>query len=205
MNNFIHPTSIVEDSVVLGNNNFIGPFCYLRGDLIIGDNNHFESHCSIGSNPEHRDYFFEKNGKIVIGNNNIFREFVTINAGTTHTTKISNFCSLLNGSYVGHDTIIENKVTISSNCSIGGFCYIMEGVNFGMGSKCHQNVLVGAYSMIGMNSTITKKTNCEPFKVLVGSPAIIKKNNDVAISRNNISSDLIHKINLIYIHKKNER
>ena len=96
-------------------------------------------------------------------------------------------------------------MTISSNCSIGGFCYIMEGVNFGMGSKCHQNMLVGAYSMIGMNSTITKKTNCEPFKVLVGSPAIIKKNNDVAISRNDISSDVIHKINLIYIHKKNER
>ena len=37
-NNYIHPTAIIGDDVVLGEDNYIGAFCYITGKTIIGNN-----------------------------------------------------------------------------------------------------------------------------------------------------------------------
>ena len=63
--NFIHPTAYVDVMVKLGDNNYIGPFCHLTGELTVGDNNRFEGHCSVGTRPEHKD-FWHKNGELKI-------------------------------------------------------------------------------------------------------------------------------------------
>jgi len=191
--NYIHPTSIIGDNVTLGVNNHIGPFCYIIGDTIIGNNNKFEAYCSIGTPPEHRDYFNSKEGKTIIGDNNIIREFVTINAGTKNTTILNNDITLLKGSHIGHDCVIEDKVNLSCNVLIGGHSYLMEGSNFGLGSACHQFSTIGAYSMIGMNSTITKNSNIIPGKIYVGSPSKLIKENILGLKRNKISPQKLEK------------
>jgi UDP-N-acetylglucosamine acyltransferase len=185
--NYIHPTAIVEQDVTLGNNNYIGPYCYITGNTIIGDNNRFEAYCSIGTPAECIGYFDSFEKSTIIGNNNIFREFVTINGGTTKKTILGNNIIMLRGSHVGHDAIIEDKVNLSCNSIIGGYSYIMEGVNFGLGAICHQLLKIGAYSMIGMGTIITKTTEIKPGGVYMGVPARFVKENSFGFEKNNIS------------------
>ena len=189
--NNIHPTAVIEDGVLIGEGNYIGPFCIIKVGTVIGDNNRFESHVIIGSNAEHRDYLHNTNNKfgVIIGNNNVFREFVTINSGTNRETQIGNNVTMLRCSHLGHDVIVEDKVTLSCNVLIGGESYIMEGVNCGLGAVIHQYSVLGAYSMIGMNSTVTKKTHVQPGETWVGSPAQFIKMNNVGLERNGIDEE----------------
>ena len=90
MNN-IHPTSVIDDCVEMGDHNYIGPFCELTGGLTIGDHNWVESHCSVGTRPEHQD-FWHSDGKTQIGNNNMFREHMTIHSGTDGLKIFGNNC-----------------------------------------------------------------------------------------------------------------
>ena len=62
----IHSSSIIEDSVVVGNNVKIGPFCHISGNVIlIGDN------CEIKSN-------VVITGTTSIGKNNVIFPFAVI-------------------------------------------------------------------------------------------------------------------------------
>lgn len=202
MNNKIHPLAFIDENVKLGNNNIIGPYCYLTGNTEIGDNNIFQSHCVIGTPAEHRDYMRDKPGKTIIGNNNIFREFTTVHAGSSDETLLLNDIVMLRGSHVGHDSYIGNKVNLSCNTLIGGHSHIMNGANFGLGSICHQFSIIGAYSMIGMGSVITKTSRIEPGKIYVGSPAKFLKENSIGLKRNGITdedlSDFLFVFNSLY-------
>jgi len=193
--NYIDKTSIIGDDVILGDNNYIGPFCYITGKTIIGNNNRFESHVSIGTPPEHRDYI-SLSGITIIGNNNIFREFTTVNSSSLTETKLCDNILMLRNSHVGHDSYIESNVTLSCNCLIGGHSHIMEGVNFALGSICHQNSIIGAYSMIGMGGVVTKKTKIEPGNIYVGNPVKFFKKNTIGLDRNSIGE---YDLNLLIV------
>lgn len=197
-NNYIHHTSIIGENVTMGSNNYVGPYCIIIGDTTIGDNNRFESYCSIGSPAESIGYFESENGKLYICSNNLFREFITINAGTTKTTKVGNNVIMLRGTHVGHDAVIENKVNLSCNTIIGGFTHVMEGVNMGLGTITHQLLKIGAYSMIGMGTIITKKSNIKPGGVYVGNPARYIKDNIFGLEKNNISLEYLEELNQRY-------
>jgi len=177
INNFIHPTSTIDPTVILGKNNYIGPYCYITGNTVIGNNNRFEGYCSIGTPAESRKYFTHY-GEVHIGNNNTIREYVTINAGTWRPTSVGNNNIMLRGSHLGHDVVMENNITLSCNVLIGGHTWIMEGVNCGLGSITHQRVILGAFAMIGMGAIVTKKTPITPGNVYVGNPAkLLRENN----------------------------
>ena len=201
--NNIHPTAIIGPNVILGNNNYIGPYCYIVGNTVIGDNNRFEAYCSIGTPAECIGYLDNFEGETIIGNNNVFREFITINNGTTKKTIVRDNVIALRNSHIGHDAVIENNVNLSCNSIIGGYSYIMEGTNFGLGSICHQLLKIGAYSMIGMGTVITKATEIKPGGVYVGVPARFLKNNDFGLKKNNISEErfqsLVEKYNSMQI------
>lgn len=204
MKNFIHPTSIVEEGVMLGENNYIGPFCYIKKYTVIGDDNIFEAYCSIGTPPEHRDYFQECPYSVIIGNNCTFREFITVNAGTKQNTVIGNNVVMLRNSHVGHDSTIEDKVNLSCNVLIGGHSYIMEGTNMGLGSMCHQFSILGAYSMIGMGGVVTKSSVIHPGEIHVGNPVRFLKENKIGLSRNNIDSKSLSQLTERYLKLTNK-
>lgn len=178
--NTIHPTAIIGKDVKLGTNNRIGAYCVIEGNTVIGDNNIFYSHCSIGSEPEHKSYWGKPNKGTVIGNNCVLREFVTVNAGCENPTLIENNVIMLRGSHVGHDSRIMDNATLSCNVLIGGHSLIGNHVNMGLGSVCHQFSRIPHYCMIGMNSTFTKKLSAEAiaFNTYVGSPAKLLGRND---------------------------
>ena len=191
MKNFIHPTALIEDCVEMGDNNYIGPFCYFTGGTKIGSNNRFEAFCSIGTRPEHSEYW-HKDGELTIGDNNIFRDYITINAGTDRLTSMGNDGIMLRGSHVAHDCVIEDGVTLSCDAIMLGHVRVMKHSNCGSGCQVHQHQVIGSYSMIGMGCIVTKKTNVEPGQVWVGNPAKRIKTNMLALDKHDVDEfDLV--------------
>lgn len=190
--NEIHPTAIVSPGAVLGRYNYVGPYCVIGSNVVIGDSNRFESHVSIGSPPQHADFWSKDFAGVRIGNSCIVREFVTINAGTIKHTTIGDGSVLLIGSHVSHDSVLDELVTLSNNVLLGGHSRIFKGANLGLGSILHQYSVIGHFSMLGMGTIVTKSSRIEPFGVYVGSPARFLKQNDVGIRRHKLTKAEIH-------------
>ncbi len=183
MENYIHPTAIVEEQVSLGSNNYIGPFCKIGGLTEIGDNNYFDSYVSVGSPPQDDMFdlkdlekykrginpFAESKPVIKIGSSNVFREFVTVHSPIMWETIIGDNCYLMTQSHVPHDAIIKDRVKIANSCHIGGFSIIMSDSYLGLSSSVHQFSVVGSMSMVGMNSCITR--DIFPGSLVAGTPA----------------------------------
>lgn len=195
MKNFIHETAIISENVELGVGNYIGPYCKILGPAKIGDHNYFDSFVSLGSPPQD-DYldnsnhisfnsginaFGGQNSLIRIGSNNIFREFVTIHKPTLNETIIGNSCYLMAYSHIPHDCIIKERVKIANNVQIGGFTIIHSDSYIGLSAVVLQFSVVGGFSMVGMNSTVTR--NVFPGSLIAGSPAKFISPNKVKLSR----------------------
>lgn len=203
--NFIHPTAVIDSTVTLGIGNYIGPYCVIGPNVKVGNNNRFEAFCSIGSAPEHKLFWNSMYKSVIIGNSCCFREFVTINAGTTLNTVLQNDIIMLSGSHVGHDSVVENKVTISRSVVLAGHCYICEGANIGLGAMLHQFSIIGHYAMIGMGAIITKKTIVEPLNVYAGNPAKFIKKNEIGMKIHNINTSQILLLQNNYLKIRSER
>lgn len=192
MNNFIHPTAIIEAGACVGHNNYIGPYCVIYKNTTIGNYNRFESFCSIGSPAEHRDHFQGSNKfGVIIGNNNVFREYVTVNAGTVKNTEICDNNIMLRGSHFGHDSFMEDGVTLSCNATIGGHSYLMTGSTMALNSVCHQFSVMGSYSFVGMGGVVTKQSVIKPGEIHVGNPCRFIKLNKIGLDRNGIDGEIL--------------
>jgi len=177
--NMIHSTAIINwENVILGKNNTVGPY------VVIG--NHAQ-------HPKQKSY-----GKIKIGNNNTFNEYCNIHLPTKLSleTVIGNNNYFMNSTTVDHDCIIENDVILSSNVILGGNVYIMRGAQLGIKTTVHQNQIIGSYSMIGMNSVITKTKIILPGYIYYGNTVKKIKKNILGLKRNKINSDILKKENL---------
>ena len=150
---YIHPTVILGPDVEIGEGTYIGPYCI------------------IGYPAEHKEYWNEDCGKVIIGKNCVITGHVTIDAGTTRPTHIMDNCWLLKHSHVGHDALIGPNSTISCGAKVGGHAGTGHNVNIGLNACIHQWIFVPEGCMVGMNSTITKKTPLQPFRKYAGSPA----------------------------------
>lgn len=187
--NFIHPTAVVDESVVMGEGNYIGPFCIIGKGVVLGSNNRLEAHCSIGTPPEHKDFWNGNFQSVVIGDHCMIREYATVNSGTLSHTVIGSGVSLLHASYVAHDCIIGDQVTVSGNAAMGGHCHLFEGANIGLNASIHQYSVIGHYAMVGMGTVITKKSVIEPVKTYVGNPARFLKINQYAIDKHQLTNN----------------
>lgn len=191
--NIIHPTAIISSSVILGENNYIGPYCYINSKVILGNNNRLEAFCSIWTPPEYWEYmkWDIPYKSVIIWDNNTFREGVIITGWTENNTTIWDNVVLLSKVSVAHDVIIENNVICSSGVCIAGYVHIMTGAILWLGVLCHQKVIIGAYSMLWMGTIVTKKTNIEPWKVYIWSPAKYLKDNTIGLERAAITANIL--------------
>jgi UDP-N-acetylglucosamine acyltransferase len=151
MANFIHPTAIIGDNVILGDNNYIGAYCI------------------IGDPAEHKKHWDKPKGKVYIGYNNIITGLVTIDAGTEDNTTILNNCFIMKHAHIGHDCFIMNNVTISCGAKIGGHSIINEYSNIGLNAVLHQFTRIERGCMIGASAFIKGET--EEFTKYAGVPA----------------------------------
>lgn len=143
MANFIHPTAIIGDNVILGDNNYIGPYCL------------------IGEKAEHKKYWDKLTGKVIIGNNNIITGLVTIDAGTENDTIIESNCFIMKHAHIGHDCHVLNNVTISCGAKIGGHSIIGEGSNIGLNAVLHQFSIIKKGCMIGASAFFKGESEVE--------------------------------------------
>lgn len=178
--NEIHPTAIIGKKVKIGKGNMIGANVIIQGETTIGDFNVFEPFCSIGNEPEHKDFFGKKNKGLIIGSNNIFREYVTINSGCYMPTTLLDNIIMLRGSHIGHDSLINDSCIIGSNVVIEGHCLLGKSVNIELGSICQKHSQIGSYSLICASTLVSEKTNLNCFGVYSGNPSKYIKENDSA-------------------------
>ncbi len=191
--NYIHPTSIIEDGAVLGNDNHIGPFCYITANVVIGDGNRFEAYTSIGTPGEHKSILrYDAPGMgVIIGDNNIIREYTSIHSGVFNSTTVGNNNIIQRGAHIGHDASIGNTATLSCNTIVAGHVIVSDGVNMGLGSITHQLTKLPPYSMLGMGTIVTKTSIIEPFCIYIGSPAKFLKVNTIGIQRSELDQSTV--------------
>jgi UDP-N-acetylglucosamine acyltransferase len=151
MANYIHPTAIIGDNVILGDNNYIGAYCI------------------IGDPAEHKKYWDKPKGKVIIGNNNIVTGLVTIDAGTESDTIIKDNCFIMKHAHIGHDCWLMDNVTISCGAKIGGHSVIKEQSNIGLNAVLHQFTTIEKGCMIGASAFF--KGESEPYSKYAGVPA----------------------------------
>jgi len=190
--NIFEPGALIIGEVQMGTGNYFGPGCVIYGPIVIGDNNFFGPYCVVGAAPQdevisvdsHLDVSMGKSfgvGSTRIGNNNVIREFVTIHRGEISETEIHDDVYLMAYSHIAHDCRIQSKVKITNAVQLGGYSTISYCANIGLSSTLHQWSIVGAYAMIGMNSTVTK--NIPPGSLAVGSPIRIIRPNEFALQK----------------------
>lgn len=168
--NEISAEARVHHNTIMGKGNVICEGVIIREGVQLGDNNFIGPYCIVGDYPEKHGYF-DKLGKVLIGSGNRITKQCTIDSSTDSVTIIKDNVIMLKNSHIGHDAKIESNCVISCNAVVGGHTELGEGCNVGLGAVIHQRLKVPPNNMIGMNTTVTKKTVMRPGRKLVGSPA----------------------------------
>lgn len=148
--NNIHSTAVIYDGVIIGSGNTIGAYC------IIGAPPEWKGKHSIGN--------------VIIGDNNVITGLVTIDSGAERTTIIGNDCYLMKHSYIAHDCVLKDNITLSAGVKIGGYVTIEENTNIGMNATIHQKVIIPEGCMIGASSFVGKKSILKPKHKYAGVP-----------------------------------
>ena len=170
--NTIHQSAFVAwDHVQMGTGNVIGPFACIGYDA---------QHISAKSA-----------GKVTIGNNNTFREFSTIHRPTDPNigTTIGDGNYIMAGANINHDCNLEDDIVLCNNATLAGHVYVMSSAFLSMNCSVHQNQIIGSWTIIGMNSCVTKSAIVEPGYKYFGVPARRRGENTVSLRRNEVTSD----------------
>ena len=200
MNN-IHPTAIIEEGVVLGDNITIGAFTILKNGVSIGDgtsisshvliegkttigkNNEIFSHGVIGSIPQDLK-FHNEDVELIIGDNNKIREHVLFNPGTEGggaKTIIGSNNLFMGYTHVAHDCIVGNNCIFANGATLAGHVEIDDFAVVGGLSAIHQFCKIGTSAMIGGGSIIVQ--DIPPFTVTEGNRATIRGLNLTGLRR----------------------
>ncbi|HIQ27344.1 MAG TPA: acyl-ACP--UDP-N-acetylglucosamine O-acyltransferase [Sulfurovum sp.] len=212
---FIHPSAIVEDGAIIGDNVSIGPFAYIgakvnignnttidshaviEGKTTIGKNNHIFPHTAIGTIPQ--DLKFDgEDVELIIGNNNTIREFTLINPGTKgggSVTKIGNGNLLMGYVHLGHDVIISDNCILANGATLAGHVELGNHVVIGGLTPIHQFVHIGEYAMIGGASALAQ--DIPPFCLAEGNRATLRGLNLTGLRRK-IDRDEINVLKTAY-------
>jgi len=174
-NNEIGKNVKIYKNVMIGNNNKIYDGVTLYPNTVIGDNNIILNGNIIGEHPVNADddiVNFEKNydNGVLIGNNNFFHINNVIFGGVDNSTKIGDNNKLLAENHIGHDTIIQNRVTLYPRCITGGYSIIMSDSSMGFYSTIQQRKKLGNYAMLGAGNNASK--DVFPFYIQVNNKYI---------------------------------
>ena len=150
---YIHPTAIIYPNVKIGKDIYIGAYCI------------------IGAPAESKKHWNEIGKGVIISDGAIINGHCTIDAGTEIPTRIGEKTFIMKGVHIGHDACVEDGATLSPHVVIGGHSIVGENTNMGIASVVHQRVTIPSGCMIGMNSTVTKKTVMEENNCYIGNPA----------------------------------
>jgi len=197
----IHPTAIVEEGAVLGNDVTVGPFAYIgpkvtigdgttvashaviEGKTTIGKHNRIFSHAAVGTIPQDLKYDGEES-ELIIGDHNIIREFTLLNPGTKGggmVTKIGNHNLLMGYVHLGHDVILGDHCILANGATLAGHVELGDHVVIGGLTPIHQFVHIGDYAMIGGASAVAQ--DIPPYCLAEGNRAVLRGLNLTGLRR----------------------
>lgn len=209
MSSTIHPTAIIEEGAVIGENVSIGAYSYIGPDVTIGKGSVIKNHVSIdglteigegcviypfaslGQAPQDLKFKGEKT-KLRIGAHNKIREHVTMNPGTetgAGETVIGDNGLFMVGAHVAHDCILGNNVIMANNATLGGHVEVGNFVVVGGLSAVHQFVRIGDYAIIGGFSGV--ENDVIPYGRVKGERAFLAGLNLIGLERQGFSKDEI--------------
>ena len=217
--NIIHPTAIVAHDVEIGENNRIGPYSIIGGmgcKVSIGSNNYFGAYNLIGSPAESSgnypvEVMLDFNewsatnpsqvSGVKIGDYNVMRDRVSIDSGTVKVTTIADRCYIHSNCLVNHDCQLSEGVVFAPGVQVAGSCIFRKYSQIGLNAVVHQGRNVGAFTMVGMNATITR--DIPDFALSFGSPSRTIGANRIRLARLGISKNDIDATNDFLIGRNN--
>jgi len=211
----IHPTAVIEDGAIIGENVSVGPFAYIGAQVSIGDNttiashaviegkttigknNRIFSHSAVGTIPQ--DLKFDgEDVQLIIGDNNTIREFTLLNPGTKgggSVTKIGNGNLLMGYVHLGHDVIMGDNCILANGATLAGHVELGNHVVIGGLTPVHQFVHIGDYAMIGGASALAQ--DIPPYCLAEGNRANLRGLNLTGLRRQ-IDRDEINLLKVAY-------
>ena len=176
---FIHPTAVVDDSVILGKNVRISPYVTIKEKVIIGDDTIIESgvvikkNCQIGQNCHLYPH-------VVLYENAILKDRVILHGGVI--VGADGFGYIREGEKIYKfpqlgTVIIENDVEIGANSTIdrGSLGCTVIGQGSKIDNLCHiaHNVKIGKNLIMAAQSGIAGSTVIGDHVTISGQVAII--------------------------------
>jgi len=172
----IHPTAVIEETAIMGEDVHVGPYSIIGPDVAMGDGCRIGPHvviegvtnvgrncrifqfASVGAAPQDINYKGEKTA-LNIGNDTIIRESVTIHRGSTKgdgITEIGSRCMIMACCHVAHDCRLGNRVIMANVATLGGHVEIGDHAVIGGLSAIHQFCRIGSYAFLGGMSGANK-------------------------------------------------
>ncbi|MDL0103907.1 acyl-ACP--UDP-N-acetylglucosamine O-acyltransferase [Campylobacter felis] len=198
----IHPSAVVEDGAILGDDVQIEAYAFVSkeakigngviikqgarilADTTIGDESRIFSYACVGDIPQDISYKEEQKTGVIIGKNATIREFATINSGTAKSdgfTKIGDNAFIMAYCHIAHDCILGHHIILANNATLAGHVELDDYVVVGGLTPIHQFVKVGEGAMIAGASALSQ--DIVPFCLAEGNRASIRSLNLVGIRR----------------------
>lgn len=178
MANNIHPSAVIAEDVILGDNITIGPHTVILEGCEIGDNCVIDANVKIGKwtsigagtyiyfgaivgeDPQDHRFDPKVKARTTIGKNAVIREYVTIHRSPFEggLTSIGDGTLLMAFVHVGHDGRIGNYVTVANNTAFSGHVIIEDYAVISGFNLFHQFCRIGSFTMISARNTIRQDT-----------------------------------------------
>lgn len=192
----IHPSAIIEEGAVIGDNVFIGANCYIgkkvvieegtkimpnvviMGNVVVGKECYIKSGVVIGQ----PGFGFEKNGdglpvhfphvgRIIIGDHVFIGANTAIDRATLDATIIGNYVKIDNLVHIAHNVQIEDGSYIIACTILGGGVHIGKNCWIAPNVSIKQQLNIGDNALVGLGAVVLK--DVKPNTVMVGNPAKI--------------------------------
>ncbi len=222
----IHPTALIEKTVLLDDDVSVGPFCILKGSVKVGKGTRLvsgvivEGKAEIGENcvvhpfatiglpPQDTKYKGEETG-VHIGSGNTIREYVSIHRGSVSgdgVTSLGDNNFLMAYVHVAHDCKLGNGIIIANSVGLSGHVEVEDFAFIGGMVGVHQHTRIGAYTMVGGMSRVPQ--DIPPFVVASGYDEVkLYGINSVGLKRKGFSEDTINELKKAYkiLFRENNR
>jgi len=191
----IHPSAVIREDVILGENIRIGAFVEIAAGCTIGDyadigsgtvikNADIGSHVEIGSNTviggtgfgyakiENADAYaqFPHYGRVIIHDHVGIGSNTCIDRGSLSDTVIEEGVKIDNLVHIAHNVRIGKNSLVIACSMIAGSTVIGENCWIAPSSTIRNAITVGKNATIGLAATVTK--DVEEGRTVMGSPAV---------------------------------
>jgi UDP-N-acetylglucosamine acyltransferase len=196
-------SAFIGPGVELGADVVVGPFAVVLGPARIGDRVRIGAGSHVGGPPEiatvrQNDPWLGDldHHEVVIGADTVLRDHVVIHHGSVRPTVIGAACWIFSGAYVAHDVVVGDGVTLSAGVALGGHVTVRRGANLGLNVSVHQRRSVGALSMVGMGTPVTR--DVPPYATAYGVPPRVHGVNRFGMARAGVSEQDIAEVERRY-------